>query len=252
MTVTMARPAHERSRRRSAPTSRGATCPWSRNRFGGSSDHASFADVGIPVGGLFTGADDLKSPASARRFGGFADLPVRCLLPQGLRHARERRHPHPGPDGRRRGCRRGAARELEGHDAHRRIASGRASARRLRAGRHDGHEPQVRAARLPDCVSRDHQLRVQPAALRGKLVKESRASRSYGAWRRLAKPMLVAWASLRTTIQRRYAASSARAWSWDQSSRRAGSGFRCRARRHNTSSRGRPPCRSAPARAAAS
>jgi aminopeptidase S len=42
---------------------------------GGSSDHASFADVGIPVGGLFTGADDLKSAASARRFGGSANLP---------------------------------------------------------------------------------------------------------------------------------------------------------------------------------
>ncbi len=42
---------------------------------GGSSDHASFAEQGIPVGGLFTGADDLKSPTSARRIGGSANLP---------------------------------------------------------------------------------------------------------------------------------------------------------------------------------
>src|SRR4029450_10557020 len=38
-------------------------------------DHASFAGVGIPVGGLFTGADDIKSTTSARRFGGSANLP---------------------------------------------------------------------------------------------------------------------------------------------------------------------------------
>ena len=37
---------------------------------GGSSDHAAFARAGIPVGGLFTGADDLKSAELARRFGG--------------------------------------------------------------------------------------------------------------------------------------------------------------------------------------
>jgi Zn-dependent M28 family amino/carboxypeptidase len=41
----------------------------------GSSDHASFAQVGVPVGGLFTGADDRKSPEIARRFGGAAGQP---------------------------------------------------------------------------------------------------------------------------------------------------------------------------------
>jgi Zn-dependent M28 family amino/carboxypeptidase len=49
--------------------------PIEEESFGGSSDHASFADVGIPVGGLFTGADDIKSSSSARRFGGSANLP---------------------------------------------------------------------------------------------------------------------------------------------------------------------------------
>jgi Zn-dependent M28 family amino/carboxypeptidase len=49
--------------------------PVEQESLGGSSDHASFADVGIPVGGLFTGADDIKSASSARRVGGTANLP---------------------------------------------------------------------------------------------------------------------------------------------------------------------------------
>ena len=39
---------------------------------GGGSDHAAFARAGIPVGGLFTGADEPKSAELARRFGGEA------------------------------------------------------------------------------------------------------------------------------------------------------------------------------------
>jgi Zn-dependent M28 family amino/carboxypeptidase len=46
--------------------------PAEDESLGGSSDHASFARVGIPVGGLFTGADELKSAAFAQRFGGTA------------------------------------------------------------------------------------------------------------------------------------------------------------------------------------
>jgi hypothetical protein len=42
---------------------------------GGASDHAPFAEAGIPVGGLFTGADSVKSSAEARRFGGRAGRP---------------------------------------------------------------------------------------------------------------------------------------------------------------------------------
>jgi Zn-dependent M28 family amino/carboxypeptidase len=45
----------------------------------GSSDHAAFARAGLPVGGLFTGADALKSEELARRFGGRAGRPFdRC------------------------------------------------------------------------------------------------------------------------------------------------------------------------------
>jgi hypothetical protein len=41
----------------------------------GSSDHAPFARAGIPVGGLFTGADARKEASQARSFGGAAGRP---------------------------------------------------------------------------------------------------------------------------------------------------------------------------------
>jgi Zn-dependent M28 family amino/carboxypeptidase len=49
--------------------------PFRETQLGGSSDHASFAAVGIPIGGLFTGADGQKSQAEAATFGGRAGEP---------------------------------------------------------------------------------------------------------------------------------------------------------------------------------
>jgi Zn-dependent M28 family amino/carboxypeptidase len=46
--------------------------PVDEESLGGASDHAPFANAGIAVGGLFTGADELKSSAEAQRFGGQA------------------------------------------------------------------------------------------------------------------------------------------------------------------------------------
>jgi aminopeptidase S len=43
---------------------------------GGASDHGSFADAGIPVGGLFTGASGIKSPEQAAAYGGRANQPM--------------------------------------------------------------------------------------------------------------------------------------------------------------------------------
>jgi len=43
---------------------------------GSSSDHASFDGLGIPTGGIFTGATELKSATQAARFGGTADAPM--------------------------------------------------------------------------------------------------------------------------------------------------------------------------------
>ena len=81
---------------------------------GGGSDHAAFARAGIPVGGLFAGADELKSAGAGpplRRRGGPV---VRLVLPQGLRHGRERRPRCPPPDGRCVSSRRSAPRRLGG------------------------------------------------------------------------------------------------------------------------------------------
>lgn len=49
--------------------------PHGQTSIGGSSDHAPFARVGIPVGGLFTGADGQKSRTQAASFGGRAGRP---------------------------------------------------------------------------------------------------------------------------------------------------------------------------------
>jgi Zn-dependent M28 family amino/carboxypeptidase len=49
--------------------------PVEQIELGGASDHAPFAQAGIPVGGLFTGADAAKTAAQARRFGGAAGRP---------------------------------------------------------------------------------------------------------------------------------------------------------------------------------
>jgi Zn-dependent M28 family amino/carboxypeptidase len=44
--------------------------PYDETGLGGGSDHAPFAGAGIPVGGLFTGADGRKSEPQAAAFGG--------------------------------------------------------------------------------------------------------------------------------------------------------------------------------------
>ncbi len=41
----------------------------------GRSDYAPFAAIGVPVGGLFTGAEGIKTPQEARIFGGTAGIP---------------------------------------------------------------------------------------------------------------------------------------------------------------------------------
>lgn len=43
---------------------------------GGSSDHASFDALGIPTGGIFSGATEPKTAAQAATFGGTADAPM--------------------------------------------------------------------------------------------------------------------------------------------------------------------------------
>ncbi|HEY8180466.1 MAG TPA: M20/M25/M40 family metallo-hydrolase, partial [Candidatus Limnocylindria bacterium] len=47
-----------------------------RMDLGGSSDHFSFEQAGIPTGGIFSGATELKTDAEASEFGGQADQPL--------------------------------------------------------------------------------------------------------------------------------------------------------------------------------
>ena len=49
--------------------------PWVPIEMGGSSDHASFINSGVPTGGLFTGAGDLKTHDEQAVFGGTAGQP---------------------------------------------------------------------------------------------------------------------------------------------------------------------------------
>lgn len=44
--------------------------------FDGRSDYGPFAEAGIPVGGLFSGAEEVKTPEEAARFGGAAGRPL--------------------------------------------------------------------------------------------------------------------------------------------------------------------------------
>lgn len=48
--------------------------PSKRMASGGRSDHKPFADIGIPHGGIFTGAEDIKSREEARLWGGTAGV----------------------------------------------------------------------------------------------------------------------------------------------------------------------------------
>ncbi|MCT2585244.1 M28 family metallopeptidase [Actinophytocola gossypii] len=49
-----------------------AGVPTEPIQIGGRSDHAAFADAGIPTGGVFTGAEGTKTPAQAEKWGGTA------------------------------------------------------------------------------------------------------------------------------------------------------------------------------------
>ena len=44
--------------------------------FDGRSDYAAFMDQGIASGGIFTGADAIKTPKQAERYGGVSGIPL--------------------------------------------------------------------------------------------------------------------------------------------------------------------------------
>ena len=63
-----------RSRRRSRPRSTPPVCATEESPFDGRSDYKPFQDNGVAAGGLFTGAEGVKTPAQATKFGGIANV----------------------------------------------------------------------------------------------------------------------------------------------------------------------------------
>ena len=84
-----ARPARRRSRPCSTTTSRSQGLATDPTAFDGRSDYGPFIAVGIPAGGLFTGAEGIKTAEQAAVYGGTAGVAVRPVLPPGLRHDRQ-------------------------------------------------------------------------------------------------------------------------------------------------------------------
>ena len=66
--------------------------PSEATPFNGRSDYQAFIANGIPAGGLFTGAEGVKTAAQAAKWGGTAGHRLRPVLPLGLRHDRQRQH----------------------------------------------------------------------------------------------------------------------------------------------------------------
>ena len=60
--------------------------------FSGRSDYQAFINNGVPAGGLFTGAEQPKTPDAGSPVGRHRGCRVRPLLPPGLRHHRQPQH----------------------------------------------------------------------------------------------------------------------------------------------------------------
>ena len=128
--------------------------PTEPTAFDGRSDYGPFIAAGIPAGGLFTGAEEIKTPAAGcglRRNRGPA---VRPVLPPGLRQHHEPQPQGVGADGRRRRPRDAHAGPAPGTAAPERRARGpephRAADERWsrRAGTAPGRGQLTRSARL--------------------------------------------------------------------------------------------------------
>ncbi len=67
-------PVRRRSRRPSSASSTSVGVPFKGTDFSGRSDYGPFIAAGIPSGGLFTGAEGIKTAAEAALWGGTAGL----------------------------------------------------------------------------------------------------------------------------------------------------------------------------------
>jgi hypothetical protein len=84
--------------------------------FDGRSDYDAFVAAGIPAGGLFTGAEDIKDRRAGGEVGRHGGSGVRPVLPRGLRHVRQRERQRARHDGARRDDRRDRARDPDVRD----------------------------------------------------------------------------------------------------------------------------------------
>ena len=115
-------------------------------QFSGRSDYQAFILNGIPAGGLFTGAEVVKTPAQQAIWGGTAGATVRPVLPPGVRHVRQQQRPRLEREQRRHRLRRAHLRLL---DRDRERCPGQEGARELHdpaAGRAGGHRRRRRTA----------------------------------------------------------------------------------------------------------
>ena len=78
-----------RSRRRSRPSTTGRGIPFKGTDFSGRSDYGPFIAAGIPAGGLFTGAEGIKTAAGGGTLGRHRGRRIRPVLPPGVRHVRQ-------------------------------------------------------------------------------------------------------------------------------------------------------------------
>ncbi len=60
--------------------------------FDGRSDYGPFIEAGIPAGGLFSGAEGVKTPEEAVVYGGTAGAAVRRVLSPGVRRHHQPEH----------------------------------------------------------------------------------------------------------------------------------------------------------------
>ena len=60
--------------------------PYDDTEFSGRSDYEAFILAGIPSGGLFTGAEEIKTDGAGGDLGRHRRRAVRPVLPPGLRH----------------------------------------------------------------------------------------------------------------------------------------------------------------------
>ena len=129
--------------------------------FSGRSDYQAFILNGIPAGGLFTGAEGIKSRGGSRTLRWHRRRRLRPVLPPGLRHDRQRQQPGARGDGR---CRRA-------HHPHLRV---RHPYRQRRREGPPGEPPRTGGQRRPGDLQLDGQRPARPGARTGRSLSPSR------------------------------------------------------------------------------